>query len=175
VLRTEDALEAVVALRGAARVATRVQEQQRLARAARRLRESLGPSVPKAAAARALGISVTALDRWIDRGLVPVVRSPASRRLRVETAPLIELLEQVTHLRDEGATRPTAVALRRLGRQPLRDGPWIISEELARLPRPNVPTWELAAAAQATTPAERVANVAELSEALTALRLVAQA
>jgi DNA-binding transcriptional MerR regulator len=130
----------------------------------------LGPSVPKQAAARALGVSLTALDHWIDRGLVPVVRTKESSRLRPETRPLLELLAEIERLRERGRSgRLVAAALRSLGRRPFRAGRWIVSSELARLPRPNVPAWELQANAASTTPLERLESVAELSEAVTGI------
>lgn len=167
---TERALADVVALRLAIRASREPGQQQRLSLVERHLRQALGPSVPKLAAARALGVSLTALDRWIDRGLVPVVRAPNNSRLRPESGPLLELLEQVEILREQGRRgQPVAAALRRLGRRPLGPGRLILSAELAALPRPNVPAWDLRAAAESTTPLERLETVAELSEALTSL------
>ncbi len=167
---TEDALRCAASLRIAARGARSIERQARLSDDERRLRAALGPSVPKQAAARALGVSLTALDRWIDRGLVPVVRSAESSRLRPETGPLLELLIEIERLREHGRSgRLVAAALRSLGRRPIHDGRWIVSSELARLPRPNVPAWELMANAAATTPLERLEAVAELSEAVTGL------
>jgi len=167
---TEDVLLTAAALRLAARGTSSLERQRRLSRVERRLLNALGPSVPKQAAARALGISLTALDRWIDRGLVPVVRTKESSRLRPETGPLLELLAEIERLRERGGSgRLVAAALRSLGRRPFRDGRWIVSSELARLPRPNVPAWELRANAASTTPLERVEAVAELSEAVTGI------
>lgn len=167
---TETVLADVVSLRRAVRAARERGQRQRLSRVERHLRDALGPSVPKLAAARALGVSLTALDRWIDRGLVPVVRRPGSSRLQPESRPLLELLEQVEVLREQGRRGPLlAVALRRLGRRSPAPGRYVLSAELAALPRPNVPAWELRAAAESTTPLERLETVAELSEALTTL------
>src|SRR3982751_952060 len=70
------------------------------------LRRQLGPAVPKRAAARLLGVSVTALDRWVDRGVLPVVSSPrGTKRLAVETTPLLELATTVRRLRRAGHSR----------------------------------------------------------------------
>lgn len=69
------------------------------------LRRQLGPSVPKRAAAHLVGVSVTALDRWIDRGHLPVVGSPrGSKRLALETGPLLELATRVRRLRRAGCS-----------------------------------------------------------------------
>ena len=167
---TETVLADLVVLRRAVRAERDPRRQRRLSEVERHLREALGSSVPKLAAARALGVSLTALDRWIDRGLIPVVGATGGSRLRPETRPLLELLELVDTLRGQGLRRRViAAALRRLGRRPPGEGRWIVSPDLAALPRPNVPTWELKAAAEASTPVERLAAVAELSEALTTL------
>jgi hypothetical protein len=167
---TAAALAALVALRRAIRATRDLRHQQRLSRVEQDLRRALGASVPKLAAARALGISLTALDRWIDRGLVPVVRVPGTSRLKPESGPLLELLEQVDVLREEGRRgQLVAAALRRLGRRSDGAGRRVLSAELAALPRPNVPAWELRSTAESTTPLDRLASVAELSEAITGL------
>jgi DNA-binding transcriptional MerR regulator len=169
-LSTRDTLGDVVVLRRAVRASGDPSEQERLSGVERHLRQAVGSSVPKLAAARALGVSLTALDRWIDRGLVPVVRAPGSSRLQPESGPLLELLEQVQLLREQGRRgHLITAALRRLGRRPLGPGRCILSAELAALPRPNVPAWQLQADAESTTPLERLEAVAELSEALTSL------
>lgn len=167
---TQEILAAVVALRRVVRTARDRARVERLARIERNLRAALGPSVPKLAAARALGVSLTALDRWIDRGLVPVVRSRSHSRLRPETWPLVELLEEVERQREQGRTgRLVGPALRQIGRRPYGEGRWIVSADLAALPRPNVSAVELRAEAESSTPLERLETVVDLSEALTTL------
>jgi hypothetical protein len=176
VVPDEDLLALAVALRTATRSTRAPVVQGRLSDLEQRVRASLGPSVPKLAAARALGVSLPGLDRWIDRGLIPVVPTPAGTRLRPETWPLIELLEQVLRLRDEGRKRRVlATALRSLGRRPPGAGRWIVPADLAALPRPNVPAWELRAALGSSTPLARLENVARLSEAATALAVAGRA
>jgi hypothetical protein len=54
----------------------------------------VGPSVPRALAARVLGVSRTALDRRIDRGDVPVLITRAGRR-EVPVGALVELADEV--------------------------------------------------------------------------------
>lgn len=53
-----------------------------------------GPTVARAMAARLLGVSQTALDRWIARGDIPAVMTPAGRR-EVPLRALVELVEAV--------------------------------------------------------------------------------
>ncbi|HEY7732952.1 MAG TPA: hypothetical protein VH950_18890 [Gaiellaceae bacterium] len=101
--------------------------------------------------------------------------TPAGTRLRPETWPLIELVEQVLRLRDDGRRRGVlATALRSLGRRPPGAGRWIVPADLAALPRPKVPAWELRAALGSSTPLARLENVARLSEAATALAVAGQ-
>jgi hypothetical protein len=75
------------------------------------LERALGPTIGRAAAARLLGVSQTALDRWVSSGDVPVVLTPTGRR-EVPTAVLLDLLGPVEALRDSGAGRPLATVLR---------------------------------------------------------------
>jgi hypothetical protein len=169
-LPVEGLIRTAVDLRQAVSSARDPAQQELLSTVERRVRRWLGPSVPKRAAARTLEISVTGLDRWIARGLVPVVRTPGSDRLRPETGPLLELLVEVERLRRAGrSARLVSAALRSLGRRAPAAGRWIVPAELAELPRPNVPAWELRAAARSTTPLERLQEVARLSEVVTTL------
>ena len=81
------------------------------------LRRTLGPTIPKKKAAAVLGISVPALDRWVNRGLLPVVAKPGSSRLEVESRAFLELAERVETVTDElGEMRtPVSVAIKSLG------------------------------------------------------------
>jgi hypothetical protein len=56
----------------------------------------VGPSVPRALAARVLGVSRTALDRRIDRGDVPELITRDGRR-EVPVGALVELADAVEH------------------------------------------------------------------------------
>lgn len=133
------------------------------------LRKTLGPRVPKRAAARLLGISVTALDRWVDRGCLPVVASPGSKRLAVETAPLLELATRVRLLRRQGRTRGVlSRAIRELGCKE-RGHRLVLRLDVARLPRPNVPLDELQRQFAETTPEQRVLELSALNRAMSAL------
>lgn len=134
------------------------------------LRRQLGPATPKRAAARLLGVSVTALDRWIDRGCIPVVaRDRSARRLAVESEPLLELATRVWRLRRAGQTRGVlAAALRELdwrahGRR------LVLWSEVARLPRPNVSLDELQLQFQKSTAEDRVLQLAALNRSLNTL------
>lgn len=135
-------------------------EARRLRRAERLLRREIGPSVPKRRAAALLGISVTALDRWIASGKLPVVRRPGGRE-EVEAGPLLDLLEEVRRLREyEGVSRGVvAEAFRRLAERGLPP-PSL---------RPNTPSHELRSSYLASTPVERLRETAELSFAATTL------
>jgi hypothetical protein len=134
------------------------------------LRRQLGPSVPKRVAARLLGVSVTALDRWIDRGRVPVV-APANgaRRLGVETLPLLELATSVAALRRSGRKRGVvSAALEQLGRRD-HGQRLVVCADVARLPRPNVSLDELQQQFRQTTPEARVLQLAALNDSLNRL------
>jgi hypothetical protein len=76
------------------------------------LERALGPTVPRAVAARALGISQTALDRWIAHGDIPAVVTPVGRR-EVPLRPLIELVVTVDERKHDTDDRhPLASILR---------------------------------------------------------------
>lgn len=138
----------------------------RLFRAEQRLRAQLPPSVAKTVAANTLGITVQALDRWLDRGAIPVVQTPGVRRRQVETAPLLELVCTVTKLRDEGRSgRVVSKALAVLGWQ-LPGHRVVLRSELAALPRPNPSVLELQRDYRSTTPAERLRHQQAISEHL---------
>lgn len=129
-----------------------------------RLRRQLGASVPKQTAAQLLGVSVTALDRWIDRGCIPVVaRNRGTSRLGVETEPLLALATAVWRLRREGLERGLlSAALRELGWR-ARGRRLVFWSDVARLPRPNVSLDELQLQYRESTPEERVRQLAALN------------
>ena len=66
------------------------------------LEDELGPTVSRRIAAEALGVSHTALRRWIDAGDLPVVQA-ASGRLEVPVAALLDLIDKVDRQRREGS------------------------------------------------------------------------
>jgi hypothetical protein len=76
------------------------------------LERAVGRTIPRATAARLLGISQTALDRWIAHGDIPVVVTPAGRR-EVPLAQLVELAAAVSERADSVDERhPLAAILR---------------------------------------------------------------
>jgi len=101
----EGALRDVVDLRVAAQEATSKRQRERIEGVARRRRSELGMSVPKTRAADVLGVSVTTLDKWIERGALPVVRRRDSARSELETGAVLELAVEVAHLREGGQRR----------------------------------------------------------------------
>jgi len=134
------------------------------------LRKALGPRVPKRVAARLLGTSVTALERWVDRGYLPVVASPRGvKRLALESGPLLDLATRVRLLRRAGRSRGVlAEAIRELGWKD-RGRRLVYSLTVASLPRPNVSVDELQRQFQETTPTERVLQMAALNRSASAL------
>ena len=135
-----------------------------------RLRHMVGPSVTKKPAAALLGISVTALDRWIDNGYLTAVRTaPDAGRLGVETAPLLELATRVARLRGAGQSSGViARAIRELGWHSLGTR-YVIDVDLARLPRPNVSVAELRHDYMTTTPEQRFDALVALHDSLRSL------
>ena len=116
--------------------------------------------VPKTRAATVLGVSVTALDKWVARGSLPVVRRPGSSREQIDAEALLDLAEEVTRLREAGRTRGIiAAAFERLAEKG-RPRPKL---------RPNQSASELREHYLRTTPRDRLREVAELSRVLTEL------
>ena len=133
-----------------------------------RLREALGPTIPKKKAAAVLGISVTALDRWVDRGILPVVVRPGSSRHELESRPFLELADEAYRMATDGVAMGgrIAPAVKRLGWSPAEHGRRVLRLDVAALPRSNVSEQELRANFCATTPEQRVREAAELSRFL---------
>ena len=81
-----------------------------------RVRGLTGDGVSKAAAARVLGVSATALDRWLDRGEILATTS-GSGRPRIPVDELILIAEHAERVREEGRQYGLlAASLKRLGR-----------------------------------------------------------
>jgi hypothetical protein len=163
-------LAAVVELRLLARETREPQTRARLRRLEWRLRPLLEAGLPKRQAAAQLGVSVTALDKWIARGRLPVVARQGSSRRTVETRALLELAEQVEALRRSGLESGLlAEAFRRLGWPDDLEGEQVVREEIARLPRPNVSVQQLRADHERIPPEERAAQLTGLHRSLNAL------
>jgi hypothetical protein len=77
----------------------------------RDLEARLGPTLSRSRAAQILGVSQTALDRWVSAGQIPIVLTPGGRR-EVPRQFVIELREAIGELRGSGSRRhPLASAL----------------------------------------------------------------
>jgi len=81
----------VVRLRRAERVSPAIED---LALVRADLERRIGHTVPRAMAARRLGISQTALDRWVGYGDVPTVMTPRGRR-EVPLGALLDLVDDL--------------------------------------------------------------------------------
>lgn len=75
------------------------------------LERRLGPTVKRALAARALGVSQPALDRWIESGDIPTVPTPQGR-WEVPSRALAGLVREVEARKAENARYPLASVLR---------------------------------------------------------------
>ncbi len=93
------------------------------------LERELGGSVSRSLAARMLGVSHTALQKWIDAGDVPVVITPSGRN-EVPVAALVDLHEAVSSERESGLRRlhvlEPAMAEARARADALRPSPLLI-------------------------------------------------
>jgi DNA-binding transcriptional MerR regulator len=156
----EHAVQRVIALRRVADAVVDPVEHRRLEGVTRELRREIGVGVPKRRAARLLGVSVQALEPWVERGLLPAVRKPGSTRELLDAETLIVLAEEVTRRREAGESRGVvAASLRELER----------SGRLPRKLRPNQTAHELRREFLATTPQGRLREVAALSQTAVAL------
>jgi hypothetical protein len=70
----------------------------------RELESRLGPTLSRARAAHVLGVSQTALDRWVAAGQIPIVVTPQGRR-EVPRQFVVELREAIDGLLAEGRQR----------------------------------------------------------------------
>jgi hypothetical protein len=157
--RARRLVDAALTVRRAQRDVADERARLRLRRAELRLREELGDSVPKSIAAGALGVSTTALERWVDAGKLPVVRRRGGRE-EIAAEALLDVGDEVARLREGGVSRGVvAEALRRLEPRGLP----------RRRLRPNEPAHELRAAYRDTTGSDRLRETAELSLAATSL------
>jgi DNA-binding transcriptional MerR regulator len=81
----------------------------------RELEDQLGPTLSRSRASKILGVSQTALDRWVAADQIPVVITPGGRR-EVPRQVVIDLRESLDRLRRKGITRhPLAAALAERG------------------------------------------------------------
>ncbi|HEX8122895.1 MAG TPA: hypothetical protein VF549_16710 [Solirubrobacteraceae bacterium] len=99
--RKEQVFKDIVRLRRAEQAAPELRE---IATVRSHLERELGGSVSRSLAARLLGVSHTALQKWIDAGDVPVVITPSGRKA-VPVAALVDLYEAVRSARTTGERR----------------------------------------------------------------------
>jgi hypothetical protein len=135
-------------------------ETRRLDRVLRDLLREIGFSVPKTCAASVLGVSVNALQRWVDADRLPTVRRPGSARAELDADAVLDLAVEVDRLREEGVRRGVlAAAFERLAAE----------GKPRRRPRPNMPARELRYDYLHTTPFERLQTGVDLTYAATLL------
>jgi hypothetical protein len=99
--RKQELFENIVRLR---RVGRRLSSDRDIAAVRVALERELGETVSRRLAARVLGVSHTALDRWIRGGDLPVVYSPKGR-MEVPVPALLDLHETVEAQHAEGPRR----------------------------------------------------------------------
>jgi hypothetical protein len=124
VTHKQELLENIVRLR---RIARELPGNRDVAAVRLSQEHELGETVSRRLAARVLGVSHTALERWIDAGDLAVVYSSA-RRVEVPVAALLDLIETVQADRAKGALRfPLTPTMKRqrdaAGRLRVRRGP----------------------------------------------------
>jgi hypothetical protein len=107
VAESERLIEGIVRLRRAERVPVVAAD---VAPVRRELEERAGPTLSRSRAARILGVSQPALDRWVVAGQIPIVLMPGGRR-EVPRQFVVELREAIDELRGEGRGHPLAMAL----------------------------------------------------------------
>ncbi len=99
--RKHELFENIVRLRRAGREAPGNRD---IAAVRAALERELGETVSRRLAARVLGVSHTALERWVKAGDLPVVYSPGGR-VEIPVAALVDLRESVDADRAGGARR----------------------------------------------------------------------
>lgn len=102
----EQLVDNIVRLRRAERLSPAIDD---LAVVRADLERRIGHTVPRAMAARRLGISQTALDRWVGRGDIPAVMTPRGRR-EVPLGALLDLVDDLDRHRQESPDDPHPVA-----------------------------------------------------------------
>jgi hypothetical protein len=103
----------------------------------RDLEARLGPTFSRSRAARILGVSQTALDRWVSIGRIPIVLTPAGRA-EVPRQFVIEVRETIDELERRGnAHRLLAAALEERRKDAERIVPEVFSDEAASIRRPQ--------------------------------------
>ncbi len=106
VAESKQLAENIVRLRRAERVAVAAPDVAPVRRA---LEAQLGSTLSRSRAARILGISQTALDRWVAAGQIPIVLTPGGRK-EIPRQFVIEVGEAIDELRGRGQDRHALAA-----------------------------------------------------------------
>ena len=107
VAESKKLVENIARLRRAERVPSVVRD---VSPVRRDLESQLGPTLSRSRAARILGVSQTALDRWVAAGRIPIVFTPSGRR-EVPRQFVVEVGEAIDELRGQGRRHLLAAAL----------------------------------------------------------------
>lgn len=108
---TAEAIESILRLRRAEALVDRSFRAE-IAAVRDFLERLVGPTVRPAEAARLLGVSQPALNRWIDKGEISAVVTPEGRR-EIPLSELVQLLEDLEQTRDDPSVRrPLASVIR---------------------------------------------------------------
>jgi hypothetical protein len=107
VLESKRLIDGIVRLRRAERVPVVAAD---VSPVRRDLEARVGPTLSRSRAALILGVSQTALDRWVAAGRIPIVLTPGGRR-EVPRQFVVELRESIDELKEKGRGHPLAAAL----------------------------------------------------------------
>jgi hypothetical protein len=107
---TSELVQNILRLRRLERSADRPQRSE-LETVREFLEDMAGPTIRRAEAARLLGVTQTALDRWIRKEEIPTVVTPKGRR-EVPLLEVVDLLEDVEEARGDRNGRPLTHAIR---------------------------------------------------------------
>src|SRR6478752_8585952 len=95
VIESKRLVDGIVGLRRAERIPAAAVD---VSPVRRELEARLGPTLSRSRAAQILGVSQTALDRWVAVGRIPIVVTPTGRR-EVPRQFVVELREAIGELR----------------------------------------------------------------------------
>jgi hypothetical protein len=108
VIESKKLVDGIVKLRRAERIPAAAAD---VSPVRRDLEARLGPTLSRSRAAQILGVSQTALDRWVAAGQIPILLTPAGRR-QVPRQFVVELREVIGELDGKSSRRhPLAAAL----------------------------------------------------------------
>ena len=107
VAESKKLVDGIVRLRRAERIPAAASD---VAAVRRDLEARVGATLSRSRAALILGVSQTALDRWVAAGQIPIVLTPGGRR-EVPRQFVVELREAIEEMRGRGHGQPLAAAL----------------------------------------------------------------